>query len=230
MKRQASQVPSSPAAAGTPAANVQRLLELIGGLNLKVGDRLPNIRVLAQHMSVKPTEARDALLQAQVMGLVKILPRSGAYVQSLTYATLVDAVATTLGPALLPQDHNLLQLLDARRFIEVELAGRAAKHRRLEDLLPVREALEAMADIPQTRRRLDYVQADIAFHTEIARLAGNSLLLTFQQATLQLLEPHLSNCHGVAPAASAPTDRTLRSIKRSSPAASARHGRPCTNT
>ena len=87
---------------------------------------------------------------------------------------------------------NLFHLLDARRLVEVELAGRAAQRRRLEDLLPVRRALDAMAGIPATEReRGDYVEHDIRFHVEISRIAGNTVLAHFQQAVLELLRPHL---------------------------------------
>ena len=93
--------------------------------------------------------------------------------------------------ALAREDRNLFHLLDARRLVEIELAGRAAERRQLEDLLPVRRALEAMAEMPQTERRADYVEQDIRFHVEIARLAGNSVLLTIQQSLLEMLRPHL---------------------------------------
>lgn len=182
----------SPSASVADASSlVQRIVDLIREQGLEVGDRLPNIRLLATTFGVKPTEVRDALLQAQFMGLVRILPRSGAYVQSVNFGSFFGAVNTAISPALFQQDHNLLQLLDARRFLEVELAGRAAERRRMEDLLPVRRALESMSKIPQTQRRLEYVEADIAFHIAIAQLAGNSLLQTFHQATLNLLKPYL---------------------------------------
>jgi GntR family transcriptional regulator, transcriptional repressor for pyruvate dehydrogenase complex len=180
------------ASRGDSATVVRRLLELIHQRELRVGDQLPNIRQLAEMLDVKPTAVRDALLQAQTMGLLRILPRSGAFIQSLTYAPLVEALTNTLEPALIQTDHNLFHLLDARRLLEVELVGRAAEHRKLEELLPVRQALEAMARIPEAERRNEYVEADVRFHTEIARLAGNSVLLTIQQALLGLLKPHLA--------------------------------------
>jgi len=170
---------------------VRAILDLIQEQGLEAGDRLPSIRELAGALDVKPTEVRDALLQAQTMGLIRILPRSGAYLQSLTYAPLVDALAKTLKPALRQQDHNLLHLLDARRLVEIELAGRAAGRRRVEDLFPLKAALEAMARQPESGRRDDYVDQDVRFHVEIARLAGNAVLQTFQQALLDLLRPHL---------------------------------------
>lgn len=181
-----------------PAANaresrdtVHRLLEMIRAKGLKEGDRLPNIRQLSAVLQVRPTVVRDALLQAQVMGLVRVQPRSGTYIRSLNYAPFVDALSGTIEPALMQADHNVFHLLDARRVLEIELVGRAAERRRLEELLPLRQALEAMARIPETHRRRDCVEADMRFHTEVARLAGNAVLLTFQQALLGLLKPHL---------------------------------------
>ena len=67
------------------------------------------------------------MLQAQTLGLVKIHPRSGAFVRSLSYAPLVDALTETLESSLLETDRNLFHLLEApahRRRIGV--AGRAA--------------------------------------------------------------------------------------------------------
>ena len=190
---------------------VPRLLELIHRQELGVGDKLPNIRQLALMLEVKPTAVRDALLQAQTMGLLRILPRSGAYIQSLTYEPLVEAFTRTIKPALIQADPNLFHVLDARRFLEIELVGRAASHRSLEDLLPIRQAFEAMGQIPETERRNDYVEADIRFHTGIARLAGNEVLATIQRALLGLLKPYLVQLPW-SPARRQSTDRSHAEI------------------
>ncbi|WP_422927154.1 FadR/GntR family transcriptional regulator [Singulisphaera sp. PoT] len=171
---------------------VRRLMALIHEKGLKVGDQLPNIRLLATMLDVKPTTVRDALLQAQTLGLVRILPRSGAYIQSLSYTPMDEPTAPRPEPVVATTEHNLFHLLDARRVVEIELVGRAAERRVLEELLPVREALEAMARIPETELRNDYVEADIRFHAEIARLGGNSVLLAFLKDLLGLLRPHLA--------------------------------------
>jgi len=177
---------------GETADVVRSVVELIQERGLKVGDKLPPIRQLAASLEVKPTVVRDALLQAQTMGLVQILPRSGAYVQSLTYAPLVEALANTLSPALMQEDHNLFHLLDARRTLEIELAGRAAQNPRMEDLLPVRNALEAMTNLSEAEDRPAYAEHDVRFHVGIARMAGNSVLFTVHGALLDLLRPYLA--------------------------------------
>lgn len=175
-----------------PPDTVQAVLDLIQRQRLKVGTKLPSIRDLAAQLGVKTTEVRDALLEAQTMGLVRVVPRSGAFVQSISYEPLVDALARTIQPALLQQDHNLFHLLDARRVIEIELVGRAARLRRVEDLLPVKDALQAMSAATSSEARPEYVENDIRFHVEIARIADNSVLFTMQQAMLELLRPHLA--------------------------------------
>ncbi len=131
---------------------------------------------------------RDALLRAQTLGFVRILPRSGAFLCAALPATGQPAPAEESGA----EPPNQFHLLDARRLIEIELVGRAAERRRLEDLLPVRRALEAMLQLPEEAPRSEYIQHDIRFHVEIARLAGNDVLFGVQRNLMEQLRPHLN--------------------------------------
>ena len=170
---------------------VRDLLRQIRAEGLAVGDRLPSIRSLAARMGLGASAVRDAMLQAQTLGLVKIHPRSGAFVQSLTYAPLVDALTDTLESSLLQTDRNLFHLLEARQLIEGELASQAAQRRRSEELLPLRESLEAMSAAIAADDCLGFIEADVNFHLAIAAIAGNSVLLTTLRAMLSLLRPYL---------------------------------------
>ena len=170
---------------------VHDLIQQIRAGGLSVGDRLPSIRQLADRLEVGANAVRDAMMQAQTMGLVKIRPRSGVFVQSLNYSQLVDALSNTLEASMMQTDHNLFHLLEARQLIEMELVAMAAQRRRLEELLPVREALDAMVAAAAADRCQDFVEADVRFHLEIARIAGNSVLVTTLRAMLGLLRPYL---------------------------------------
>ena len=65
------------------SADVVRLVgEFIADHGLAPGERLPPIRKLAVRFGVKAGTVRNALLDAQGKGLVKVLPRVGAIVQS----------------------------------------------------------------------------------------------------------------------------------------------------
>ena len=178
---------------------VRELMQLIQEGGFAVGDRLPPIRDLARKFDSSTTAVRDALMEVQALGVIKVLPRSGAFVQSCTYAPLVNAFAGAVDGALLQADSNLFHLLEARQLIEVECAIQAARRRRLEDLLPVREALEQMDaafELMHTDRseqgREQFVEADVRFHLAIAHVAGNPVLETVLRSLLASIRPHLA--------------------------------------
>src|SRR5262249_2081178 len=77
-------------------------------------------------------------------------------------------------------------------------AGRAAERRRMEDLLAVRRVLDEMLRLPENAFA-EHVDHDIAFHVEIARLAGNSVLFVVQRTLMELLRPALGEAVQRAP-------------------------------
>jgi len=166
---------------------------------LKAGDQLPSIRELADRLKVKQSVIRDALLKAETRGLITVQPRTGVFLRApestaegILPASHERDVADPFQAALVRGQHNLFHLLDARRLIEIELAGRASQRRCLEDLLPVRRLLEAMLQLPASASRSEYVDLDVRFHIEIARLSGNLTLFAVQQTLMELLRPHLN--------------------------------------
>jgi GntR family transcriptional regulator, transcriptional repressor for pyruvate dehydrogenase complex len=170
-----------------PEANP--LVDYIMRNGLEVGDRLPSVKVLARELNVGVHAARDALLQAQTMGLVRVQPRSGSYVQSVDFGSLVDVFSQSLPRVLSQEDRNLFDLLEARRLIEVEMVALAARRRRLADLVPLRDAIRGMYENP-----LDYEQymtQNEEFHLGVARIGGNKVLLSILGGLLQLLRPTL---------------------------------------
>jgi GntR family transcriptional repressor for pyruvate dehydrogenase complex len=172
---------------GPAKADVVRMIvDLAWERGIGPGGRLPPIRDLAGALGLKPTVIRDALLEARATGRVEIVPRSGAF--------LADAAAAEPAPA--PRfrgkdEYNLFHMLDARRHIEVELACRAAQRCRLEDLLPMRQAMEAMTRLADNDHRTEFVEQDIRFHVAVAALAGNAVLADMQRSLLEMMRPYL---------------------------------------
>lgn len=182
----------------TPELVWQDIVRLSEELRLTPGGQLPSVRNLADTLGAKPTLVRDALLYAQALGAVRIVPRVGAFLETSSTAAraltgdLSEAVPRAIQAAVRAGDENVLHLLDARRVIEVELIGRAAERRRIEDLLPARRALEAIFQLPSDAPRTEYVDRDIRFHVAIGRLAGNDLLARMQETLMELLRPYLA--------------------------------------
>jgi len=176
----------------------ERIAAIIREQNLQPGDRLPSIRELAETLGEKANAVRDSLLVAQAQGIVRVLPRAGAFVTPAGASSDAQPSAADQRKSLpmansLQAGHpNLFHLLDARGTVEVELALRAAKRRRLEDLEPIRRTLEEMAEIPELERRANYVELDIRFHGQIARLGGNDVLAEFAEGLLGQLRPQLN--------------------------------------
>jgi GntR family transcriptional repressor for pyruvate dehydrogenase complex len=166
----------------------ERIISCAEALKLDAGQPLPAVRELAEQMELKPSVVRDALLQAQAKGAVRIVPRVGAFlaVAPADALQLVCGNRPVGGPAWTTlfggRPQNILHVLDARRLIEVELIGRAAAQRRLEDLLPARRTLEAMQNLPLEASRAEYIELDYRFHAELGRPAGNDVLLALQRA------------------------------------------------
>lgn len=176
---------------------VQQIVELIQRRELQAGDQLPPIRELARSFGRKVTAVRDALLHAQSLGLVKVLPRAGAFVRQTSVPSAMSFSGQfQLEPFTLLNcgDEALwFHVLDARRVIELELGRRAVERRTLEDLLPLRRTLETMNDFPNSCDRTEYVNLDIQFHLQIAQLGGNLVLSQVLRTILNQLRPHLEH-------------------------------------
>lgn len=186
---------SGSATTATPGM-VDQIAAFIRERGLRHGDRLPPIRELATQFGVKAGLVRDALLDAQGRGLVRIMPRAGAFVETVSASPSAAAPAERLGDRLrdllAAQNQNLFHLLDAREVLEVALISQAARRRELEDLFPLHQILQDMAAVPAGRRDAAYFRLDMEFHLEIARLSGNAVLAAMLCTVMEDLAPHLS--------------------------------------
>jgi DNA-binding FadR family transcriptional regulator len=130
------------------------------------GSRLPPERDLARQLGVSRPSVREALIALEVEGYVEVRIGSGVYV--------MDRAARTEPAATLAEDSGPFELMEARRLIEAECAGLAAKHatkahvRAMEDALDEMEAQRARGNMP--------LEADRSFHLRIAEASGNSAL------------------------------------------------------
>lgn len=172
---------------GGTAEVVRKIMHYIRRNGLAVGDRLPSIREMSQMWGIGRNVIRDGLQKAQSLGLVRILPRSGAYVSSPDFSALVDALTDTIELSLMQEDVNILHLSNARIVIESAVVEEAARWRRLEDLVTLHENLNA---IRNAKTREDYVKADERFHLTLAKIAGNPALQAMLRALLVLLRPY----------------------------------------
>ncbi|TDD71403.1 FadR family transcriptional regulator [Actinomadura darangshiensis] len=161
-------------------ALTEGMLELIRSDGLRPGDRLPSARELSRRFAVTTPTLREALRRLEATGAIQLRHGSGIYVG----ADLERVVIPNPNVRELEAD-RLLQLLDARLLIEPPLAGRAARLSEPADIELLRAILDqAGADLggvapdapdPQ-EAEVRLHKANMTFHSEVAGLAGNSVL------------------------------------------------------
>jgi DNA-binding FadR family transcriptional regulator len=142
-----------------------RIEALIREEDIKPGERLPAERDLAAKLGVSRTSLREALIALELGGVVEVRGGSGVYVSE-------QAALPTARPAAGP---GPVEVLAARRMIEVEVAALAAKNA---TPAAVDAILVAVEQMEQNQDNLgENESADRNFHLAIARAAGNSALV-----------------------------------------------------
>ena len=71
-------------------AVLKQVLEYACSAGLMAGDKLPSCRRLADALQVDRHKIRDALVQAEAMGLVRVYPRAGAFIRTSNLAPLIE--------------------------------------------------------------------------------------------------------------------------------------------
>lgn len=149
---------------------VAHIRRLIDGGRLKPGDRLPAERELAQQVGVSRPSVRAGLRALAAMGVVQSRHGAGTFIRSGPPS--LDSEPLSFLAAL----HGFTrdQMFEARRVLEVGVAGLAAERATGEHLAAIAEemtGLFASLDDP-----LAFLRHDIRFHRAVATAAGNPIL------------------------------------------------------
>jgi GntR family transcriptional repressor for pyruvate dehydrogenase complex len=151
------------------AEMARKLLDYLLSGVLMPGDRLPSERELSRTFGVGRSAVRDALKPLSLLGIIDVRQGDGTYLRATESELLPKAVEW----GLLLGEQSAVDLVEARRHIEVALATLAAQRRSEEDLSELRRLLREMQDAGSDD---EFIEADIAFHLRLAEAAGNSVL------------------------------------------------------
>jgi DNA-binding FadR family transcriptional regulator len=134
-----------------------------------IGTLLPAERDLAQQLGVSRTSVREALIALEVGGKVSIRVGHGVQILEATPRPVAaersaDAAEADIGP---------IQLMEARRHVELKTAELAAENRTEGNLERMRQAMDVQAKA-KSAHAPQYRDGDRNFHVEIARAGGNT--------------------------------------------------------
>ena len=147
-----------------------RLLDYIEVSRLRIGDRLPSDRDLAEALQVSRTSVRQATIALEVRGTLEVRHGDGIYLRSLPN----DSGHL---PELLTRRHRLPAVLEAREALETQLAALAALRKTEADVTAMGQALDAMArDIAAGGLG---EEGDRLFHEALTGAAHSPLLADF---------------------------------------------------
>jgi GntR family transcriptional regulator, transcriptional repressor for pyruvate dehydrogenase complex len=165
-----------------PLAEITRkLLDYLLSGEIEPGTKIPSERQLADGLGVGRSAVREAIKSLSLLGLLDVRQGDGTYLSR----SGSDLLPRVIEWGLLLEEPQLTDLLEARTEIEIVVAGLAATRAGEAELTALHERLEAMraagADVDA------YVEADIAFHLEIARMSGNGILANLLTSLRSLL-------------------------------------------
>ncbi|MDT7838729.1 transcriptional regulator NanR [Aquabacterium sp. OR-4] len=157
-----------------------RLQERIRSGELAPGDHLPSERELMAFYGVGRPAVREALQELARSGIVEISHGERARVVVPTAQLLIAQIAGGAQHLLRMQPDMLGHLKEARVFLEAGLARLAAERATPADVARLRQRL---AEHRASLAALDqFLNRDMAFHREIAAVAGNPIFPAIVEA------------------------------------------------
>jgi GntR family transcriptional regulator, transcriptional repressor for pyruvate dehydrogenase complex len=160
---------------------VSKIRQMIDSGELRVGDRLPPERALAGQFKVSRNSVRQAIQALSEKGILESRQGDGTYVSAADDGKLEGALAA----AIQARKESLREIMEFRLLIEPQIAALAA--RRI-----TRAHLDRLKIIvcDQERKNLSGEgggDLDAAFHFEVARAAGNQVLLRVVRTIMEIV-------------------------------------------
>jgi DNA-binding FadR family transcriptional regulator len=158
---------------------------------LRPGDRIGTEHELAREFGVSRPTLREGLRRLAGAHLIRVQKgrAGGVFVDNTPNVGIGRHVSESIAAMLESRSVTLCELLEARMFLEVPLAGLAAENSNEETIAALAQAIaDAIGREPASE---EFRLADARFHHAIAVTAGNDLLLTFTSWILDVLQPSL---------------------------------------
>jgi GntR family transcriptional repressor for pyruvate dehydrogenase complex len=159
----------------------RRLVEFIISGEIEPGERMPSERQLAEAFGVGRSAMREALKSLSLIGLIDGRQGDGPDLKRADAALLPQIIEW----GLLIGEQRTLDLVEARQYIEIDIAELAALRRTDADLVELERIIQRME-----RSANDYtafVEADVDFHLKLAEAARNSVLRDIHSSIQALL-------------------------------------------
>ncbi len=158
----------------------ERIISMIKEQQLKPGDLLPPERELAETMGVSRPSLREALRALSIMNIIENRQGSGTYVASLEPERLIEHLDVVFSL----DDSTFQELFEARRIIEVGIAGLSADMCKPEDETELNSIhLKSVESVNDSKTFMD---CDLELHHKILQITRNPILSLFMRSVTKL--------------------------------------------
>ncbi len=149
---------------------------------LKVGDKLPSERELAEQFGVSRIAVREAVKALREKGLVEIRPGRGTFITNGTEGVVRHSIGLLMKFEAVGASPNLVEV---REIMEPEIAALAATRITEEQVITMTQAVGVM------NMALDnvevFVEADLDFHLALAQATQNPIIPILMNSIIDLL-------------------------------------------
>jgi len=163
---------------------VEQIRDLIKEGRLKPGDKLPPEQILAEKFGTSRPSVREALSALEILGITESRGGKGNFIKDNLSTPSYEQKYREL-----EEEESPFELLEARKVVETEIVGLAAKKATEEEITVIQESLNkmkgAVTNIPEI------MEFDREFHINIAKAAHNNLLLSMMIYLADLLNEKL---------------------------------------
>ncbi len=158
---------------------IEQIKTMIRNNELKPGQRFPSERTLTERFGASRNSVREAIHYFEVIGLASTRAGSGTYLLDDE-----EALQKVLDARQVMGSYNWMEMLQARRVVEIGIVKLAALNANREDKIAIRDALNRVNKTSKNAKTdnglNEHIMADYNFHRMIARCTHNAILMELQ--------------------------------------------------
>jgi GntR family transcriptional repressor for pyruvate dehydrogenase complex len=174
---------------------IEEIRNMLVSGELKEGDKLPNQNEFSVQLGVSRSSLREALQTLTLMGVIEQRPRLGTVIRSGN----VDLWTEKMSPPLVSDAEATLELIKARRYIEIGSAELAARNATDDEIRKIGALIAGMKKALREKRVEDYTGMDVSFHHQLAAASHNRYILHMFITIRKLMEQFIWETFSVMP-------------------------------
>lgn len=167
-------------------------IQILSG-EYETGEKLPPLRELAELYNVSRSVINAVVVDLESNGYIKVVPTKWMEVADWRNEGNLSILADQVAFGLL-DEKQLKDLLEARKFLEMECIRRAAEHATPNQLGRLRALIIEEGTEEDPKKRSQY---DLLFHYAICKMSGNDvygfIMKAFEASSVPLIEQFYSD-------------------------------------